>query len=229
MSYPILYSFRRCPYAMRARLALEAGDIKVELREIVLRDKAPEFLEASPKGTVPVMVLPDGMVLEESLDIIRWAMNTSKTGRSLAPDQANVKDALALIKRMDMDFKPHLDRFKYPSRYEGVDPLEARQKASEFLYELEDMLSLQSYLMGCKRSVADIAIAPFIRQFAHVDKDWFYAEPWPHLIVWLREFLNSYAFQKIMVKYPKWAMGDPVTFFPPSDIKTPMKGLPHAS
>jgi len=215
MTRPILYSFRRCPYAMRARLALEAGAIEVELREIFLRDKAPELLAASKKATVPVMVLDDGTVLEESLDVMRWALDTSDAGEKLTPDQGNMHDAIALIEHMDADFKPHLDAYKYLYRSDQMGAFEAREKALPFLYELDDMLSGQSYLYGQKRSVADIGIAPFVRQFAHVDRDWFYAQGWENLKPWLKAFLASDAFKRIMGKYPKWVAGDKVTLFPP--------------
>ncbi len=217
MARPILYSFRRCPYAMRARLALEAGGIEVELREIFLRDKAPELLAASEKATVPVMVLEDETVLEESLDVMRWALDTSEAGENLAPDQGNMRDALALIERMDADFKPHLDAYKYLYRSDQVAAFEARDNAIEFLNELDSMLAGQSYLYGQKRSAADIGVAPFVRQFAHVDRDWFYAQGWENVKPWLLAFLESDAFKRIMKKYPKWIAGDDVTVFPPSE------------
>lgn len=215
MTLPILYSFRRCPYAMRARLALEAGGIEVTLREIVLRDKAPEFLATSEKATVPVMVLDDGAILEESLGIIRWALDTSDAGEKLTPDQGSMRGALALIERMDADFKPHLDAYKYLYRSDQVAAFAAREKALVFLYELDEMLAGQDYLMGQKRSVADIGVAPFVRQFAHVDRDWFYGQDWENLKPWLLGFLESEIFKRIMKKYPKWIAGDDVTVFPP--------------
>ncbi len=218
MTHPILYSFRRCPYAMRARLALEAGSIEVELREIVLRDKAPEFLATSEKATVPVLLLEDGAVLDQSLDIIRWALGTSDAHEKLAPDQGSMRDALALITRMDVDFKPHLDAYKYLYRSDQITAFKAREKALPFLYELDRMLAGKSYLMGQKQSVADVGTAPFVRQFAHVDRDWFYAQPWENLKPWLLVFLESTPFKRIMKKYPKWVTGDAVTFFPPEVI-----------
>jgi len=218
MTLPILYSFRRCPYAMRARLALEAGAIEVELREIFLRDKAPELLAASEKATVPVMVLDDGTVLEESLDVMRWALDTSGAGETLTPDKGNIRDAIALIERMDATFKPHLDVYKYLYRSDQAAAFEARDRAIGFLNELDSMLAGQSYLYGQKRSVADIGIAPFVRQFAHVDRDCFYAQPWENLKPWLKVFLESDAFNRIMKKYPKWVAGDVVTIFPPEAI-----------
>jgi len=218
MTQPTLYSFRRCPYAMRARLGLEAGNIAVELREIVLRDKAPEFLMISPKGTVPVMVLPDGCVIDESLDVIRWALENSPAGDVLRPEQGDTAQALAMIARMDADFKPHLDHYKYASRDADIDGEAARTKACVFLVELNDRLADQPFLFGAKRSVGDIGIAPFVRQFAHVDRDWFYAQPWTHLSGWLTAFLESAAFKRVMTKYPKWTVGDDVTVFPPENV-----------
>lgn len=215
MPRPILYSFRRCPYAMRARLALEAGEIDVELREIIFRDKAPEFLATSPKGTVPVLVSSNHLLLGESLDIIRWAMETSKAGELLQPDAGGIDKAIALIERMDADFKPHLDKYKYASRYEDVDGIGSRSEGSKFIEELEGMLAGQPYLYGHKRSVADIGVAPFVRQFAHVDQDWFYGQDWKNVITWLDAFKASPEFLRIMKKYPKWFAGDDVIIFPP--------------
>lgn len=203
---------------MRARLALEAGDIDVELREIVLRDKAPELLAVSEKATVPVLVLDDGTVLEESLDVMRWALGTSDAGKKLTPDQGHTRDAIALIARMDADFKPHLDAYKYLYRNDQGAAFEARKKALAFLYELDEMLAGQDYLMGQKRSVADIGVAPFVRQFAHVDRDWFYAQDWENLKPWLLAFLESEPFKRIMKKYPKWVAGDAVTLFPTEGV-----------
>jgi glutathione S-transferase len=200
---------------MRARLALEAGGIEVELREIFFRDKAPELLATSPKGTVPVLTDDNGLLLEESLDIIRWAMEISDAGSILEPDAGSTAKALALIERMDADFKPHLDHYKYASRYEDIDGNAARSTASGFLNELDDMLAGQPFLYGHKRSVGDIGVAPFVRQFAHVDQDWFYAQDWKNLIDWLDAFKASPEFLRIMHKYPKWVAGDDVTLFPP--------------
>ncbi|MEM7242245.1 MAG: glutathione S-transferase [Pseudomonadota bacterium] len=202
MTLPILYSFRRCPYAMRARLAIADAGKQVELREIVLRDKAPEFLEASPKGTVPVLVLPDGRVIEESLEVMDWALDV------LLADQR------AMIEQSDRDFKPWLDRYKYPTRYEGGDGMEARTKASVFLRMLDDRLADQKFLFGNTRTPADFGIAPFVRQFAHVDLGWFKAQDWVHLIGWYEDFVDWDGFQSVMLKYPKWAVGIEPIFFP---------------
>lgn len=210
MTRPILYSFRRCPYAMRARLAIASAGLEVELREIVLRDKAPEFLAASPKGTVPVVHLPDGTVLEESLDVIEWALTQADPEGLDQGDQLAMRD---LIEVFDTGFKPHLDRYKYATRYEGVDPAHERSQASVYLVDLDQRLGDQRYLFGDQIRRADIAIAPFVRQFANTDRAWFDAQNWPHLLRWLALFLDSDRFQAVMQKYPKWQAGDPVTLF----------------
>lgn len=209
MTRPILYSFRRCPYAMRARLAIASAGITCEMREIVLRDKAPEFLTASSKGTVPVVVI-DGGVLEESLDVMHWALGQNDPdGWMDVPQEAH-----SLIAEADGPFKSALDRTKYATRYENADPLVEREKASVFLRKLDTMLSDQSYLFGATLSIADMAIAPFVRQFANIDRVWFDAQPWPNLIDWLERFLSSARFTAIMKKHQKWQAGDPVVLFP---------------
>jgi glutathione S-transferase len=197
---PILYSFRRCPYAMRARMALTISGIDYEHREVLLRDKPPAMLEASPKGTVPVVVLPDGNVIDESLDIMRWALGRNDPENWPAPGQA----AYELIARNDGPFKSHLDRYKYPNRYENVDARHHRNSGSEFLAELDRMLTGQPCLFGPDISVADIAIFPFIRQFANHDRDWFDAQNWPDLQAWLAGHLASPLFEKIMKKQDVW-------------------------
>ena len=204
---PILYTFRRCPYAMRARLAIAASCVEVELREVLLRDKAPELLAASPKATVPVMIV-DGAVIEESYDIMLWALSEND------PETWLERHNKALIADCDGYFKSALDRYKYANRFEGSDAIEQRSIASGYLRKLDDILSTQTYLSGAKRGMTDMSIVTFVRQFANVDRNWFDAEPWPNLIRWLEEFLNSKQFAEIMHKYPKWEAGAPVTIFP---------------
>ena len=211
---PTLYSFRRCPYAMRARLALLASGVRCELREIVLRDKAPEFLSASPKGTVPVVVTPAGAVIEQSLDVMHWALEQNDPDGWLCPDGGTADEMDALIAECDGPFKSALDRYKYATRYEDADPLAERARGAEFLERLEGRLAENRYLFGAKASLADMAIAPFVRQFANVDRAWFDGEPWPHLISWLEAFLASERFEAIFKKYPKWQTGDAPTLFP---------------
>jgi len=209
MTKPILYSFRRCPYAMRARLAISVAGIECELREIVLRDKAEAFLQASPKGTVPVVVAGD-TVIEESYDVMRWALGQNDPDGWLS----GLARSEALIEQADGPFKSALDKYKYASRYDDVDGTVERENGSVFLRQLDGLLEGQDWLFGDKATLADFAILPFVRQFAHVDLEWFSAQPWPNLIRWLEAFKASDRFLSIMRKYPKWAPGDNVTIFP---------------
>ncbi len=213
MKHPILYSFRRCPYAMRARLAIRASGVVCELREIVLRDKAPAFIAASPKATVPVL-LADGEVIEESLEVMRWALARADPAHWLVPEGADFAQALALIETADTDFKGILDRYKYASRHAPGEGEAARDTAAAFLHDLNSQLAPTGHLFGRHPSLPDMAIAPFVRQFANVDRAWFDDQPWPHLLNWLNRFLASADFTAIMSKYPKWHSGDPVTLFP---------------
>ncbi|WP_136660298.1 glutathione S-transferase [Nitratireductor sp. XY-223] len=210
---PILYSFRRCPYAMRARMALRASGTPVELREVVLRDKAPEFLAASPSATVPTLVAADGGVIDESLDIMLWALCMNDPEGWLAPEAGALDDMLALIEHIDGPFKQSLDRYKYDTRHPDRDRLEERGKAAAELVALEDRLAESGWLFGGRPSLADMAILPFVRQFANTDRAWFDGEDWPTLKAWLEAFEQSDRFQAIMDKYPQWAAGDPVTVF----------------
>ena len=204
-SLPVLYSFRRCPYAMRARLALLEAGQEVEHREIALKNKPAEMLRASPKGTVPVLVLADGSVLDESLDIMRWALERNDPQGWLASDAADREDAWALIAQNDGEFKFHLDRYKYPHRYGLADGAAHRELAQEFLDVLQDRLARYSFLAGARFGLADAAIAPFVRQFAHTDPAWFAAQTWSHLAQWLQDFEASAAFAQVMEKHPVWS------------------------
>ena len=198
---PVLYSFRRCPYAMRARLALDVSETAVEHREILLRDKPQAMLDASPKGTVPVLVLPDGTVLEESLDVMHWALARHDPEHWLAPP---APDMAALIEGCDGPFKHHLDRYKYAARHEGADPEAHRDAALDYLQALDVRLRESSQLFGQAMSMADAAIFPFVRQFANTDRDWFDALDLPGLQGWLAGHLESARFARIMTKYPLW-------------------------
>ena len=203
-SPPILYSFRRCPYAMRARLALQAAGQFVEHREVTLKNKPAEMLRASPKGTVPVLVLADGSVLEESLDIMRWALGHNDPHSWLAQDEAGQENVPVLIAQNDGEFKFHLDRYKYPSRYGLADGVAHRELARGFLDLLQDTLARHSFLSGARFGLADAAIAPFVRQFAHTDPAWFAAQAWSKLAQWLQDFEASAAFALVMEKHPVW-------------------------
>lgn len=211
---PVLYSFRRCPYAMRARLALAASGQHCELREVVLRAKPAELLAASPKGTVPVLVLPDGKVIDQSLDIMRWALTQHDPEHWLTPDRGSTTEMEALIQQCDGTFKTDLDRYKYPDRYENADALAHRTAGAKYLMGLDRLLQGQDYLFGARRSLADMAIAPFVRQFAHVDQAWFEAQSWPALTHWLEAFLADARFQQVMEKYAPWVSGTEGIRFP---------------
>lgn len=206
---PVLYSFRRCPYAMRARLAVASAGVACELREIVLRDKAPEFLAVSQSGTVP-MLMTHSRPIEESFDIMLWALAQNDPENWLTENPV----ALDLIAQADGAFKTALDRYKYASRYAEGDRGENREAGAVFLRQLDVQLTGQAWLFGKRENLADMAILPFVRQFANVDKTWFDAEPWPNISRWLEAFLVSHRFEKILTKYPKWVANDPVTVFP---------------
>jgi glutathione S-transferase len=201
---PILYSFRRCPYAMRARLALWASQQVVAHREIVLKNKPAAMLDASPKGTVPVLVLPDGAVLEQSIDIMQWALQKNDPLAWWPQDAATLQAAQALIAQNDGDFKSQLDRYKYPHRF-GLDSgLGARDEGAHFMEQLNQHLNAQAFLAGSHWGYLDAAIAPFVRQFAHTDALWFENQNWKSLRQWLSNFEASSAFDTVMQKHPVW-------------------------
>ena len=210
---PILYSFRRCPYAMRARMALWVAGIPVELREVKLADKPRELGEASAKATVPVLVTHDG-VIDESLAIMRWALGESDPEGWLNGDDE------ALIERNDGPFKHHLDRYKYPVRYpdenegyESAFSLHHRAQGLTILQKLDTLLADSKQLCGDRPTLADIALFPFIRQFANTDRAWFDAQDLPHLQRWLEGHLASDLFHAIMPKFAPWKAGDdPIEF-----------------
>lgn len=203
-SSPVLYTFRRCPYAMRARLALVASQTECEVREIRLAAKPDAMLAASPKGTVPVLLQPDGTVLEESLDIMRWALFQADPAHWLY----GVKPAL--IEQNDTTFKYHLDRYKYASRY-GTDASHHQEEAVRILQSLETLLSQEAFLQGGHFGLTDAAIAPFVRQFAATDAAWFQELPLPGVQRWLNSFLASPLFEQVMIRYAPWQPEDPPT------------------
>ncbi|MGJ7545965.1 glutathione S-transferase [Variovorax sp. LT1R16] len=211
---PVLYSFRRCPYAMRARFALLASGTRCELREVVLRDKPAALLGASPKATVPVLVLPDGQVIDQSLDIMRWALARRDPQAWLQPPNETLEAMLVLIAHCDGAFKQQLDRYKYPDRFEGVDALQQRAEGALFLQTLNARLAATSHLFGDRPTLADMAIAPFVRQFAQVDAAWFAAQPWPALAQWLADLTASETWREATQKYPPWVPGAAVQVFP---------------
>lgn len=205
---PILYSFRRCPYAMRARMAIAVSGAQVELREVILRDKPLQMIEVSPKGTVPVLLLTNGEVLEESLDIMHWALahNDPEIWLEQVEDE--------LIAANDGPFKQALDRYKYPHRFDLRDGLEHRDAAMEHLSELDRRLTIAPFLGGGQRGFTDIALFPFVRQFAATDQAWFDAQPLPALQRWLNGLLQSELFADIMTRYLQWKADDETVHFP---------------
>ncbi|MCK4842589.1 MAG: glutathione S-transferase [Methylococcales bacterium] len=196
---------------MRARLAIVNSMITVELREVVLSNKPQQLLTISPKGTIPVLVLNDGQVIEQSLDIMTWTLS------KLDPDNwlknGKTDDIYQLIAWNDNEFKYFLDRYKYADRYPEHTRHYYREKAEQFLNDLEQRLALHPFLCSDHCSLADIAIFPFIRQFAHVDKDWFRSSDYQNLNQWLNHHLHSALFISIMDKYPAWQLADKAVYF----------------
>ncbi|WP_435036306.1 glutathione S-transferase [Pseudomonas neuropathica] len=191
-----LYSFRRCPYAMRARMALRYSGVAVDIVEVSLKAKPAEMLAISPKGTVPVLNA-DGRVIDESLEIMRWALAQHDPQNWLLEDDARIAE---LIEANDQVFKVHLNRYKYAERY-PEQPMEVyRAEGALFLQRLEELLTDREYLLADHLSLADVALLPFVRQFAHVDREWFAQTPYVRLQAWLQRFLESELFTSIMKK-----------------------------
>jgi len=199
MALPILYSFRRCPYAMRARMSIVRRNFQVELREVILRDRPDHMMEVSPKGTVPVLLLEDGTVIEESLEIMQHVLDWD-----LSEEEQH------WISRNDDEFKFHLDRYKYPNRYEDVDEIEQRTLASAYLMDLDRRLATEPLM---SEALSD-ALFPFVRQFANHNRDWFDVQPWANVLEWLNENLESEAFKACMKKHKQWVHGQATIVFP---------------
>lgn len=197
----ILYSFRRCPYAIRARLTIEISGIDVDIREVLLKEKPQAMLTVSPKGTVPVLVLADGHVIDESIDIMRWALQQSDPDHWLCNDMT-ITDHL--IELNDGEFKQHLDHYKYADRFPEQSIETYRQHAECFLKILEQQLNKNQYLVSEQFTLADAAIFPFIRQFAFVDKGWFDDSLYTKLQHWLARILHRDIFNSVMKKQPQW-------------------------
>ncbi|NNA20184.1 glutathione S-transferase [Pseudomonas lundensis] len=194
-----LYSFRRCPYAMRARMALRYSGVPVSIIEVSLKAKPAQMLAASPKGTVPVLVCADGRVIEQSLEIMHWALSQNDPDVWLPADRPLIE---ALIEENDTRFKVLLDRYKYAVRYPEYPMEHYRAQGAVVLQRLECLLEHTPYLTGTTLTLADVALAPFIRQFAHVDRAWFAQAPYPKLQAWLERFLASGLFTAVMAKQP---------------------------
>ena len=199
MSLHTLYSFRRCPYAMRARMALRYSGVPVSIIEVSLKAKPADMLAASPKGTVPVLVCADGRVIEQSLEIMHWALSQNDPDIWLPADRPLIE---MLIEENDTRFKVLLDRYKYAVRYPEYPMEHYRAQGAVVLQRLECLLEHTPYLTGTTLTLADVALAPFIRQFAHVDRAWFAQAPYPKLQAWLERFLASGLFTAVMAKQP---------------------------
>jgi glutathione S-transferase len=195
-------------------MSIVSAGIVCELREVVLRDKPAEMIAISPKATVPVLQLPDGTVIDESLDIMRWALAQRDPEQWLKPERSSLDEALALIEQTETQFKPHLDRYKYADRYTGVIATEHRAAGGNFIALLEKRLMLTAHLFGERACIADIAVFPFVRQFANTDRDWFAEQPYPQTQAWLAKLIGGTHFDIAMKKYPHWHSGNAVIHFP---------------
>lgn len=208
---PIFYSFRRCPYAMRARLAIAISGQTVNLREIVLKEKPAALLAISPDKTIPVLQLDDGKVIHESLEIMVWALNENDPEQWLT---GQLNDMLSLIDDNDYEFKPWLDKYKYADRFPEHNEEYYREQAEDFLMRLESRLSVQPFLFAKQPTLADMAIFPFIRQFAAVDNKWFEKCAYANVRLWLSTLINAPLFTECMHKYPTWLTSAEEISFP---------------
>jgi len=211
---PILYSLRNCPYAMRARIAIFKAKQIVMLRDIVLSNKPKEMILASPKATVPVLVLANGSVVEESLAIMLWALNETDPDDLLrSQNEHELSAMLNLIKSFDHGFKLCLEQYKCAKRYRENNIIECRVECEQFIQTLENRLKHHDFLMSNTESLADIALLPFIRQFARIERQWYLQSPYPKVRQWLNNYLQSPMFTKVMAKYPLWLDDHEVVLF----------------
>jgi len=213
---PILWTFRRCPYAMRTRLAIKVSGIRVYLREIVLRHKPSEFVSDSPKATVPVLKMPNGEILEESIDIMHWALAQNDPDDWLEVLKKREEYSIRFLADLDGPFKNDLDRYKYASRYklDNKAGLAHRDKGSKFLNQINESLANAPYLSGERQGFLDIASLPFVRQFRIANIEWFDQQDWPQLHNWLQTFLASDQLKLSMEKLKPWdsKQGDGILF-----------------
>ncbi|WP_215408065.1 glutathione S-transferase [Vibrio gigantis] len=202
---PILYSLRRCPYAMRGRMGIALSKQKVLLREIVTKDKPSELLASSPKGTVPVLVLPNGQIIEQSIEVMNWALKLNDPQDLLRSSNPTLNEQIQqIIRTNDDDFIGHLEKYRASVRYRNID-VELRRHACEvFISRLEAQLTNQPYLFGETPSLADFAVMPFISQFVRVEKKWFVKSEYQNVGRWLRAHLDSKLYTQVMKQYPLW-------------------------
>jgi glutathione S-transferase len=218
MEKPILYSFKRCPYAMRARMIIFLTDIQCELREVHLKNKPQSMLDLSPKGTVPVLQIDAYKVIDESLEIVEWALGINdifKKNKILPDQEVLTKDLISLF---DDEFKFHLDRYKYSVRYQDANPIQSRSKCLEILNKIENSISNSNWFFGDSVNKLDICILPFIRQFRIADPEWFDSLNEIHQVKsWLKHFIKSPLLLNIMNKNDPWQEGDQALIFPFSE------------
>ena len=215
---PIFYSLRNCPFAMRARMAIFKAQQTVLLRDLVLTNKPSEMLIASPKGTVPVLVLNNGKVIDESLDVMLWALRETDPDdllhRYLDNEQALIEiDMLMFINEFDIGFKACLEQYKCAKRYKEGNIEQCRTACELYVEKLEQRLTAHLFLFSNKESLADIALLPFIRQFARIERQWYLQSPYPKLRQWLTNYLQSPMFTKVMAKYPLWLTNNEIILF----------------
>ena len=204
MNHPILYTFRRCPYAMRARLAIQASRIIVEIREVKLQNKPIELLHLSPKGTVPVLQVSNEHLIEESIDIMEWALEINDPFNWL-PNDFHIKNQMnCFLKKLDKEFKVNLDKYKYTNKFERQNPIHYRDKNLIVLTELNHKLETSKGINSEHLSYIDYATFPFIRQFRNVDPIWFDSMKLPFLKIWLYDLMNSDEFSSVMEKFDLW-------------------------
>lgn len=217
MALPILYSLQNCPYAMRARLAILLAGQSVQLRAISMKEKPAEMLAVSPKGTVPVLLFDDGKIIEESLDIMLWALNLNDPNDLLRKNnngqERALDEMLAIIKENDQEFKPNLERYKQAKRFHWHNEEECRLVCEPFVQRLEQRLTQQPFLMGDTPSLLDYAMIPFIRQFSRVNRQLYLNGPYQNLQRWLSAYMQSQLFSQAMVKYPLWLETKEVCLF----------------
>jgi glutathione S-transferase len=212
MKLPILYSLQHCPYAMRARMGLLMARQQVMLRAITMKNKPEEMLKISPKGTVPVLLLPDKTVIDESLDIMVWALQQNDPEDLLHKDNPeDLAEMLELVRRNDKEFKPQLEIYKKSKRFRTGTETEEREKCEVFIAELEQRLSSSGdytqgngNFIGDKPGLIDYALIPFVRQFSRVNKAWFKQAPYPLLRSWIEQHMQTRLYAKAMEKYPLW-------------------------
>lgn len=202
---PILYSLRRCPYAMRGRMGIALSKQQVLLREIITKDKPSELLASSAKGTVPVLVLPDGQIIEQSLDVMNWALQQNDPQDLLRSSNPTLNQQVhQLIKVNDDEFIGHLEKYRASVRYRNIDKEQRRQDCEGFISKLEALLTDQAYFFGETPSLADFAVMPFVSQFVRVEKKWFVQSEYQNVGRWLRTHLDSKLYTQVMKQYPLW-------------------------